>query len=152
MKYLLLALALFSAPAFAACPPEGELPPNTICVGWQHPTENVDGSPIPDSGPQALQSFRIFYSTTEGEFNIGESLVVTDPTATEAIGAIGSIPIVVPPNGGRVDLYIVMTATNNLAETSQYSNTIMRSIDFPPPVPGAPVLQEVLINILFTTE
>ena len=145
---LLLAVG-FAAPALA-CPLPEDLPPNSICIEWQAPVENVDGSAIPATGPGSLTGFRLFYSTTQGSFNIGDSLLITDPTLTEFTTADGQIVIPRPTDGFTEELYLVLTAINTESEESGYSNTVMRTLQFPIPVPGSPAILEVVVPIFIS--
>jgi len=149
MKLLLGALLLFAANFAYACP--DPMPDNTMCIRWQAPTENVDGSTIPASGVGSLASYRVFYSLTQGQYNVGDSIIVNDPAQTELTTPVdGTITITRPPGGGDVVVYVVMTATNTEAEVSQYSNTVAMTVTFPVPVPGEPVILEAIINVIVT--
>lgn len=150
MKYLTFLFCLLALPAYAECPDQASLPPNSVCIEWQAPTENVDGSTIPASGPGSLASYRLFWSTTAGSYNVADSVLITDPTLREFTTGAGTISLPVPPGGGDVDLFLVMTAINTETEESSYSNTVGRVINFPAPVPSEPTILDVIINIEFT--
>lgn len=150
MKQLLLimALMLLAVPAFADCPdPALE---GTICVEWDAPDENVDGTPIPASGPGSIASYRLFWSLTQGSFSIGDSVLITNPDLRELTVAEGEIIVPRPPEGGTVPLFLVMTATNTLGESSAFSATVARDLVFPRPVPGEPTILEVTVPIIFS--
>lgn len=151
MRYLICALlCLLAFPAFADCPDQADLPLNSVCVEWQAPTENVDGSPVPDTGPGSIAQYRLFWSTTVGSYNVADSILINDPTLREFTTAEGTISIPRPPAGGDVDLFLVMTAINTETEESAYSNTVGRVITFPAPVPGEPTILDVILRIEFT--
>ena len=78
MRYFIALLCFISSPAFAVCPDPA--PDDSICVSWQAPTENVDGSGIPASGPGSIDSYRLFWSQTVGSFNVVDSVLISDPT------------------------------------------------------------------------
>jgi len=149
MKAILTTLPLLlfvSGTAFAACPPQDQLPDNTVCIAWQAPTENVDGSPIPASGPGSIASYAAQFGNASRNYT--ETLFIADETARDFTTPVGSITITRPPAGGDVDVFIAMTATNTEGETSAFSNEVVRTLTFPVPVPGAPTLQEAIINIV----
>ena len=150
MRYFIGLLYLLALPAFAECPEQADLPPNSVCVEWQAPTQNVDGSSIPASGPGSIASYRLFWSTTVGRYNVADSVLIDDPALREFTTTAGTISIPRPPEGGDVDLFLVMTATNTTDEESSYSNTVARVINFPPPVPGEPTILDVILRIEFT--
>ena len=149
MRYLLALVFLFAATTvYADCPDPA--PDLTICIEWEAPTENVDGSTIPASGPGSLASYRIFWSLTAGQFNVADSVLVTDPSLREFTTVEGAITVPRPPAGGQVDLFIVMTAINTESEESSYSNTVAKVLNFPPPVPGNPTILDVTVPLIIS--
>ena len=144
----LIGAILFGAPeAWADCPDQSALPANSVCVEWQAPTQNVDNSPIPVTGPGSIASYTLYWGFSAGDFDSSRSLVISDPDLREFTGTI-SIPR--PPGGGDVDVFLVLTATNTTSEESAYSNQVARVITFPAPVTGEPTILDVIINIEFT--
>lgn len=143
----LLPLILLFLPfgAFAACPDPA--PDMALCVEWEAPTTNEDGSAIPPTGGLALKEYRIFWSLTAGSFNVADSILVADPSLTEFTSAEGAITVPRPPGGGDVDLFIVMKAYNNNDAESRYSNSVARVLRFPAPPPGQPRILDVTIPI-----
>ena len=144
----LMLTATFAPQAFAEC--ADPAPDLTICIEWQAPTENVDGSSIPASGPGSIAQYRIFYSTTPGSFNIADSILVTDPTLREFTTAEGAITIARPTDGFTQDLFVVMTAINTETEESAYSNTVARELRWPIPTPGVPTIMEITVPLIIT--
>ena len=62
MRSFFSLLAVF---ALAGCSLFHSPPANagTLTATWDNPTTNTDGTPIPDTGPESLQTWRIEYGT-----------------------------------------------------------------------------------------
>lgn len=145
---LAMVCALSATLTHAACPPQSELPDNTLCVEWQAVTEYINGNPIPATGAGALSAYRLLWATT-GSFNIADSILINDPTATQLTAGTDQISIPAPANGGPVDVRLIMTALTNNGQESSYSNTVTKTINFPMPVPNAPVVMDAIFNVIF---
>lgn len=66
MKRLtLLALLLFAAPALAqqTCPPTGTVASDAALLCWTNATQDVNGNPLPATGPFALTQTRVQRAT-----------------------------------------------------------------------------------------
>lgn len=96
-------------------------------VDWQHPTNNVDGSPIPATGPAALSSTRLEYGTCSGTaFGQAEGSVSAPYPATSAI---------VPGLEYGRSYCFRGASVNNAGEVSAWSNVVSRFILVPAPNP-----------------
>ena len=145
---------------------------NTVCLTWQAPTENVDGSLLTD-----LAGFEVYWDFQA--FSVGDParmVDIPDPEEDTLNQATGVLQIPAPPGGGPVDIFFRMTAYNtgfipdagtncaenpdddandpgnpvNCRETSALSNQVAKTIVFPAPVPGEPTIIDVIINIELT--
>ena len=168
MKASLFLLLSFAAGlSHAACP--DPLPADTVCLEWEAPTENVDGSPLTD-----LAGFEVFWSLTQGDFVQARKLDIPDENQIELTTPASSISIPSPgPGGGTVTVYFVMTAYNegvipdstvncagdpndddndpgnevDCREVSAFSNEVRKTVVFPDNEPNAPRLLNVIINV-----
>lgn len=145
MKYLVgLFLLLFAQVAYAVCP--DPVPDLTICLEWQAPTQNVDGTPLTD-----LASFTIYHGFATGSYE-PLTFSVNDALATDqSLDRAGpGVDIVVPspgPQGGDVDVFFAMTASDASGNESALSNEVLRTVTFPDgQVPGVPTLVRVLFG------
>lgn len=112
-----LFLLLFPLLSSAALP--------TVYIQWQQPVHNVDGTYF---APEEISHFTIHYGLSSGSYTY-EYTIPAD--AREAY-----IPI---PYAGQ--WYIAATVTNLNAETSMFSNEVIRSItDGFPKKPRPPTL------------
>jgi len=93
--------------AWSACP--DPVPEDAVCVKWQAPTENTDGTPLTD-----LDSFTLYWGAESRSYT--ESLAVADETQTEAL---------IQPINGQV--YIAATASDAEGTESAYSNEILET-------------------------
>lgn len=146
MRYFVaVLLSLFAFPAFAQCP--DPLPENTVCVQWQAPTENTDGTPLTD-----LAGFELFWGFFSGDFDQSRKIDIPDASETEFTTPATSINIQSPgPEGGEVDVFFVMTAYDDDGNTSGFSNEISRAVTFPDTqAPGEPTILDVIINVVIT--
>lgn len=116
MRFLLGILCLLTFPsAFAVCP-EPPLP-GIMCVAWQAPVENVDGSPLTD-----LDAYRIYSGATSGNYT--ENIHLDDETLLEHSWAM-------PPG----DWYLAMTALDVDGNESAYSNEVLKTVIGSAPLP-----------------
>ena len=143
MRYLVLIALFAAAPAMAACPLPADMPPMTVCVDFQPPTENTDGSPLTD-----LAGYKIYYGFAARAY--GAPIDLPDPTATSFTGTADGV-FVIPnpgPNGGVVPVYVAMTALDSSGNESAYSNEVLKDAVFPDALPPAPPgIITVLINV-----
>ncbi len=168
MRYLIGLLLMLAAPlAMAACP--DPLPPDTVCLEWEAPTENVDGTALTD-----LSGFEVFWGMTSGDFVQARKLDIPDETQVELTTPAGNISIPSPgPGGGNVTVFFVMTAYDsgvirdatinctgdasddandpgnevNCRNVSGFSNEVAKVVTFPDPAPNEPRLLNVIINV-----
>lgn len=139
----LLALLIFGASeVYAACPDPA--PPNTVCIEWQAPTQNVDGTPLTDlDGYQVLWDLVPVTNATTNLIDIpDESLVeFTSPATGINIPSPG-------PSGGDVDIFFRMTAYDAEGNISALSNQVAKVVTFPDSnAPGDPTILNVIINV-----
>lgn len=141
MRYVLATiLALVGSAAYGACP--DPLPDNTVCLTWQAPTENVDGSPLTD-----LAGYNVYYGSESRTYE--DPIPIESATATDATLFSGEVSIVSPgPQGGDVEVYFAMTALDEEGNESAFSNEVLKTVNFPDALPpGVPTVLEVLINV-----
>jgi hypothetical protein len=123
MKKLLVILALVvAAPVMAA----------VLTATWNNALSNVDGSPIPTSGPGSIVSTKIEYGTcnlTAFGTKLGEFTANYPATSTAT------------PNLGPGTYCFRAIHTNTYGEVSDPSNVISRTVQAPKPNP--PVLTGV---------
>lgn len=127
MKRLILGLCLGLASGLAMAVP--------ATISWVNPTQNVDGTTIPASGPGSLVSVRVEW---------GSCGSTSTPTAPVFGTRSGERVINMPATTGTFDIPVGattcfrMTATNTFAEESLFSNVVQRVV--PAPEPRPPVL------------
>ena len=127
---------LYSGLAFSACPDHSTLPRGQICLDYQIPTQNTDGSTLTD-----LNHMDIFWGYVSGQY---ESQTFEVPPASGDY-TLGALPLSQSFTG---NLYFAMTATDDDGNESAYSNEVSRFIDPPPPtIPNAPVIAEVTVSV-----
>lgn len=89
-------LFLFAREVMAACP--DPLPVDTVCLSWEAPRQNVDGSDLTD-----LAGFEVFWGMTSGDFVQARKLDIPDQSQVELTTPAGTINIPSPgPGGGTV--------------------------------------------------
>lgn len=143
MRYpLMLLLCLLAPAAFAACP--DPTPPNTVCLEWQAPTQNVDGTPLTD-----LDGYQVVWDlipVTNATTNI---IDIPDETLTEFTSPATGINIPDPgPGGGDVDVFFRMTAYDADGNVSALSNQVGKVVSFPDTnPPEEPTILNVIINV-----
>ncbi len=147
MKKILIALLLFAAApvAYAACP--DPMPADTICVTWQAPTQYTDGSPILEGD---LAKYTVYYSQISGTFSPESSLEIPDPDVLDFTTPAEPLNIVSPgPQGGDVEIFVVMTATDQSDDESAFSNEVSKTVTFPDTRgdPTAPQVLDIIINV-----
>jgi len=148
MKKLIIAslLCLFTLPAFAACP--DPMPPATLCIEWEAPTQNVDGTPLTD-----LAGFQAYWSLTgipaNGPAPAGQMIDIPNPDQVQLIEGSGPINLPEPgPEGGTITLYLRMTAYDDDGNVSALSNQVVEEVVFPDTLPpDAPRVLTILINL-----
>ena len=168
MRYLIGLLAMFAAQlAVADCP--DPLPMDTVCLSWEAPTENIDGTDLTD-----LSGFEVFWAMTSGDFVQSRKLDIPDETQVDLTTPAGNINIPSPgPGGGNVTVFFVMTAYDsgvirdstinctgdpsddandpdnevNCRGVSAFSNEVAKVVTFSDPEPEAPRLLNVIINV-----
>lgn len=142
MRYLATLLCLLAPAAFAACP--DPVPENTVCLEWQAPTQNVDGTPLTD-----LDGFQIYWSLTLGDWVPVRMIDIPDEGLTEFTSPATPINIPSPgPGGGDVDVFFVMTAYDADGNVSAFSNSVGKVVTFPDSQPpGEPTILNVIINV-----
>ena len=160
-------LVICSMAAHGACP--DPLPPDTVCLGWEAPTENTDNTPLND-----LAGFEVFWGMTSGDFVQARKFDIPDDQQVELTTPAGVINIPSPgPNGGSVTVFFVMTAYDtgvirdstincigdptdddndpgnpvSCRGVSAFSNEIAKVVTFADPVPKEPRLLHVFINV-----
>jgi len=143
MRRILLAFLLLTpVTVFAACP--DPIPVDTICLEWQAPTQNVDGTPLTD-----LAGFEVFWGLASGDFDQSRKIDIPDATQTEFTTPATPISIPTPgPEGGDVPVFFVMTAYDDDGNVSAFSNEVGKIVTFlDTNPPGAPQLLNVIINV-----
>jgi len=121
MKKLFLLFLLFSGTIMAAAPGTAELT-------WTGPTQNVDGSAIPATGPGSLAGFKIYHSTVEAEVATSTPIVVADKTAT-------TYTITGLPGGKRYYAMSAYTESNEESDLTGPVFNVVESVSIPlPPV------------------
>lgn len=124
------------------CPDEAALPEDTVCIEWEAPTENVDGTPLTD-----LAGYNVFYGFSSRQYGEPIPLMVPDATHLE-LSAETEIVIPAPSGGGVVDVYFAMTALDDDGNESELSNEVVKQVTFPDNLPpGKPTVRRVLIKV-----
>jgi hypothetical protein len=82
-----------------------------VSLGWEPPTENVDGSPLED-----LAGYRIYYGQFSGSYT--DELAVSDPDTSQY-----DVPL---PSGSY---YFAMTALDVEGNESAYSNEVVKVVN-----------------------
>lgn len=164
---LLIILLVLAPLVSAACP--DPLPVDTVCLGWEAPEQNVDGSDLTD-----LAGFEVFWGMTSGDFVQARKLDIPDQSQVELTTPAGTIKIPSPgPGGGTVTVFFVMTAYDsgvirdstincigdptdddndpgnpvNCRGVSVFSNEIGKAVTFADQLPEEPRLLNVIINV-----
>lgn len=114
MRYIVAALLLASAPAFAG----------QAVVSWTAPTERVDGTPLDN-----LASYRVVWGQTSGGYIA--QMQVAAPATTYTVDGLGS--------GAW---YFAVTAIDADGLESDYSNEATKSFTTPPVPPSGLVVLE----------
>lgn len=123
----LLVLALLGNQAWAATcaevwnDPTLEPDPNTACLRWEAPTQNVDGSPLTD-----LSGYRIFWGSSSRNYTDNQDV----PDATQLRI---TMTIVIDPSQGDQTLFFAMTAYDEGNPAPGYQ---AGDPDATPPIPG----------------
>lgn len=143
MRYLLAALLLTVTPAaFAACP--DPLPEDTICLEWEAPTQNVDGTPLTD-----LAGFQIKYGFASRDYE-ADLVDVPDPSRTDQVVSTNGEIVIPSPGaeGGDVEVFFAMTAYDDDGNISADSNEVTRTVTFPDTgAPQPPRIITLLLNV-----
>ncbi len=141
---LALFLGLFSVPALAECP--DPLPVDQMCLEWQAPTQNVDGTPLTD-----LAGYNVYATFVAGDYSGVSPLNIADSTIEEHTITSLSTEVTIPnpgPDGGVVPVYVVMTAYDDDGNESAFSNEVGFDVTFPDTVePGEPVVITLIISV-----
>lgn len=92
-KLAIFALLLFAAPALAqqTCPPTGGIASDAALLCWVNATEDVNGNPLPATGPFSLTQTRIQRST-------GATCQTTFGTAVETLNVTPDVKMVLFEN------------------------------------------------------
>lgn len=139
----LLGLLIFGASdVMAACPDPA--PPNTVCLEWQAPTQNVDGSPLTD-----LDGYQVIWDLIPVTAATTNIIDITDENLVEFTSPATGINIPSPgPGGGDVDVFFRMTAYDADGNVSALSNQVGKVVSFPDTnPPGEPTILNVIINV-----
>lgn len=126
MKRLLVTLFILSAPAYG----QGA----NVTAQWTNPTQNVDGSTIPASGPGSLTSTRLEWGTCSGTAfgtRIAEQIVAAPATSFTIT------------NLGPGTYCFRAFSRNTFGQESAPSGVVQRVIA--PPVPNPPTLTTVAV-------
>ena len=119
-------LPLLAAFALAGCslfhsPPAAA---GTLVASWDNPTTNVDGTPIPDTGPESLQTWRIEYGTCSapGVFGtkVGEFIRTRPAGGAPLTTATNNLP----PGNTCVRVYVANAAGNESSPSNVASKVI----------------------------
>lgn len=106
----------------------------SVEITWQHPTQNVDGSSIPATGPGSLVSTRVEWGTCSGSSfgTLQGSQTVTAPATSATISGLSA----------AATYCFRAFSRNTFGEESTTSNVVARQI--PAPVPRPPVLSSTV--------
>lgn len=138
MKNLLAALLLLaSLPAFAqqTCPPTSPVASDAALLCWINATQDVNGNPLPATGPFSLTQTRIQRST-------GASCQTTFGTVTETLNVTPDVLMVLFENlpAGRwcYRARHVSRDAANVELLSDWSATVSKVAAAPTPPPAKP--------------
>ena len=144
-KLIITTLFLFAPGAvLAACP--DPMPASTMCIEWQAPTENVDGTPLTD-----LAGFQAYWSLSPITGIPDPTQMIDIPNPDQVELTQGAAEINLPElgaGGGVLEVYVRMTAYDDDGNVSALSNQVVELVVFPDTLPpGAPQVLTVLINL-----
>ena len=121
---LAAALMLIGTAAYAVCPPVDQLSCSTLCVEYQLPTQNVDGSPLTD-----LDNIKLYYGLNSRDY-VG-SVTVQDLSVTQHTTTAPDLSLLNPGGaGGFVSVFVAGTASDQDGNESVESNEVLKSVDF----------------------
>lgn len=117
------------------------LPQGVVCLDWEAPTENVDGSPVDD-----LAGYNLYYSPTSGVTKDNSMIML--PLGDTVEVRHSAVQIEAPANGGEVTMFFAMTAFDDDGNESDLSNEVQKDFPFPDTMPPKPpVLHSVVLPV-----
>ena len=124
-------------------------PPNTTCINWLAPTENIDGTQLTD-----LSGYEIWYDTKDLQMNLrnnprqacdpdflhsGKCIHLELENQSKYVFDLDVMDLIIPSDVDFIDINVAMTAYNSESQFSSLSNQVTKTIQIQRGPFGKPV-------------